>query len=178
MCIQVIYILSRLYFEIYMYIQIHIMHVKQLINKRGRGLEKSKEGYSGGFGRRKVKGWMMCLYYNLKNIVRYIKKWNRAKEKQRQREKLIRSQCVPEWISVFFPQTQKLHFWPRKNFRKATQQTNILIFNSHNCHEQRHFWKPWRVTSQMNNPFFISYKLWTTTKTIVTKIHFLEWNWF
>lgn len=67
----------------------------------------------------------------------------------------------------------RLHFWPRKNFRKVTQQTNILLFNSHNGHEQRHFWKPWRVMPQMNNPFFISYKLWTTTttKTIVTKIH-------
>lgn len=55
------------------------MHVKQLISKKAEELKKSKEGYIGGFGRRKVKGRMMCLYYNLKKSSKKCQKVKQSK---------------------------------------------------------------------------------------------------
>lgn len=53
-----------IYIQTYMHTHIHTQLRKREVTK----LKKDKGGYKGGFGRRKGKGKMMELYYNLPKI--------------------------------------------------------------------------------------------------------------
>lgn len=50
-------------------------------------LEGSREGYMEGFGKRKVKGEMLQLYYNLKNPKCEKQKGQKKKRKERNTDK-------------------------------------------------------------------------------------------